>query len=475
MKPALELRIGQTLALTPQLQQAIRLLQLSRMELELEVNLALESNPLLDLEEPADEADEYEAAAGEEAGEAEAEADTAEGDVEESGELLEALEFGDARAHRAAVDDDNLESQDAEPEDLHDHLLWQLNLARMSATDRAIATAIIEATDEAGYLRESDEEICRTLAPLHAVSAAEVAAVRGLVQHFDPVGVASRSLQECLSVQLAELAADTPGLALARQLVEDHLEALARLDRERLCQLLGCPEEDFDQALALVRSLDPKPGSAYAGSDSDYVIPDAYARKLNGRWQVVLAPGSQPRLGINTYYASLVAKTRGEDAQYLRGQLQEARWLIKSLQTRAQTMLKVASAIVRAQEGFLEFGPQAMRPLVLKDVAGEIGMHESTISRVTTRKYLHTPRGTFEFKHFFCSGVGTSDGGEASALAVQEMIRRMIEDEAPGRPLSDLTISRELNKQGIHVARRTVAKYRDALKIPSSNDRSRLA
>ena len=473
MKPALQLRLGQSLALTPQLQQAIRLLQLSRLELEIELNLALESNPLLDMsEEPAEGEDGDDEGAGEaEAAEQVAEAaDSADADDQPLD-----LEFDRTEYRGTAVDEDGIEPQDAEPEDLRDHLLWQLNLTPMSGRDRAIAAAIIEAIDDDGYLAESDEGICETLAALHTVAPEEVASVRRRVQQFDPLGVASRSLKECLGVQLDAFAPDTPGLALARTLVADHLETIARQDRARICQRLHVDEAQFDIALALVRSLSPKPGSGYASASTEFVAPDAYARKVGGRWQVALAPGCQPRLGINEHYASLIAKARRDDANYLKGQLQEARWLIKSLKTRAETMLKVAGAIVRAQEAFLEFGAEAMRPLVLKDVAEEIGMHESTISRVTTRKFLHTPRGTYEFKYFFSSGVTTVDGGSASATAIQAMIRKLIEEEQAARPMSDQGLAAELNRRGINVARRTVAKYREAMNIPSSNDRSRLA
>jgi RNA polymerase sigma-54 factor len=472
MKPALQLRLGQSLALTPQLQQAIRLLQLSRMELELELNTALESNPLLDMtDEPAEgEEDAPETPEADAEIAAEAAADSADAD----NEPLD-LEFDRAEYRGTAVDDEGLEQQDAEIEDLRDHLLWQLNLTPMSGRDLAIATVIIEAIDDDGYLAESDETISGALVSLYTVTSEEIESVRRRVQQFDPVGVASRNLRECLTVQLEAFDPGTPGLALARALVADHLEALAKHDRTRICQRLQAEEADFETALALIRSLVPKPGSGYSSATAEYVAPDAYARKLNGRWHVVLAPGCQPRLGINEHYASLIAKARREDANYLKGQLQEARWLIKSLKTRAETMLKVAGSIVRAQEAFLEFGAEAMRPLVLKDVADEIGMHESTISRVTTRKFLHTPRGTFEFKYFFSSGVTTVDGGAASATAIQAMIRRLIDEEHATRPLSDQVLATELNRRGINVARRTVAKYREAMNIPSSNDRSRLA
>ena len=475
MKPALQIRLNQQLALTPQLQQAIRLLQLSSMELELELNTAIESNPLLELEDdrPEAESDTPETVDGVETA-PESPAETAETTTEADDGPLD-LELERSEYRGTAVDEDGLEPQDAEVEDLRDHLLWQLNLTPMSPRDRAIASSIIEAIDDDGYLGESDESIQMSLASIFAVTPAQIEAVRHRVQHFDPLGVASRSLRECLGVQLDALDVSTPALTLARALVSDHLEALARQDRARLCQRLHATEDEFDAAVALIRTLAPKPGVGYSNTAAEYVAPDAYARKIGGRWQVALAPGCQPRLGINEHYASLIAKARREDAHYLRGQLQEARWLIKSLKTRAETMLKVATSIVRAQEAFLEFGAEAMRPLVLKDVAEEIGMHESTVSRVTTRKFLHTPRGTFEFKYFFSSGVSTVDGGAASATAIQAMIRKLIGDEQRARPMSDQALAAELNRRGISVARRTVAKYREAMNIPSSNDRSRLS
>jgi RNA polymerase sigma-54 factor len=476
MKPALQIRLGQTLALTPQLQQAIRLLQLSSMELEVELNTAIESNPLLELEGDREEPDtgEAETVDGvESAPETPAEAaEAAESAERDEGPLDLELERSDYRGSN--LDEDGLEPQDAEVEDLRDHLLWQLNLTPMSPRDRAIAAAIIEAVDDDGYLSEPDESIQSSLATLHQVSVEQIEAVRHRVQRFDPVGVASRTLRECLDVQLDTLDRATPGRTLARTLVNEHLEALARQDRNRLCQRVHASEEEFETAVTLIRSLVPKPGVGFSSATAEYVAPDAYARRVGGRWQVALAPGCQPRLGINEHYASLIAKARREDASYLRGQLQEARWLIKSLKTRAETMLKVATSIVRAQEAFLEFGAEAMRPLVLKDVAEEIGMHESTVSRVTTRKFLHTPRGTFEFKYFFSSGVSTVDGGAASATAIQAMIKKLIGDEQPARPMSDQALASELNRRGISVARRTVAKYREAMNIPSSNDRSRL-
>lgn len=477
MKPALQLRINQQLALTPQLQQAIRLLQLSSIELEVELREALESNPLLELEESdGGDGEAPPQADGEGAAElasdgASATAASEEPCYDEPMDFeLERRDYGTP----APEDADGFEAQDSEPEDLRDHLLWQLNLTSLSPRDRAIGVTIIEAIDDDGYLHEDDQTLQSNLAGLYRVDAEEIEAVRHRIQRFDPIGVGSRTLSECLRVQLDACAPETPGWSVARALAAEHLEALARNDRTRLCRQLHADAQALDAAIALIRSLDPKPGAQIGAGKTEYVAPDAYAFKHNGRWSVGLSPNCQPKLAINQQYAALIARARRDDAAYLRGQLQEARWLIKSLETRADTVLKVASAIVRAQSAFLEFGPEAMRPLVLRDIAEEIGMHESTVSRVTTRKYLHTPRGTFEFKYFFSSGVATVDGGAASATAIQAMIRKLIGEETPARPLSDQTLAAELNRRGIEVARRTVAKYREALHIPSSNERSRL-
>ncbi|MBS0570439.1 MAG: RNA polymerase factor sigma-54 [Proteobacteria bacterium] len=477
MKPALQLRINQQLALTPQLQQAIRLLQLSSVELEMELREALESNPLLELDEPdgADGATDAPAGADVVAELANG-SDAAAPEPDEPG-YDEPMDFELERGNYGspvADDADSMEAQDSEPEDLRDHLLWQLNLTSLSTRDRAIGVTIIEAIDDDGYLHENSETLQSNLAGLYRVDVDEIEAMRHRIQQFDPLGVGSRNLSECLGVQLDACAPDTPGWSVARCMAAEHLEALARNDRARLCRQLHADAEALDAAIALIRSLDPKPGAQIGAGTAEYVAPDAYAFKHNGRWSVGLSPNCQPKLAINQQYAALIARARRDDASYLRGQLQEARWLIKSLETRAETVLKVANAIVRAQSAFLDFGPEAMRPLVLREIAEEIGMHESTVSRVTTRKYLHTPRGTFEFKHFFSSGVSTIDGGAASATAIQAMIRKLIGEETPARPLSDQTLAAELNKRGIEVARRTVAKYREALHIPSSNERSRL-
>ncbi len=480
MKPALQLRVQAQLALTPQLQQAIKLLQLSSIELETELNLALESNPLLDIDESEPDEEEIEEFSPPEHT-LSAAVETSDSHVNEPVDSTPdfddmPLNLGEERRDYRVngADDEGLESQDTETTDLRDHLLWQLNLTTLSNVDLGIATAIVEAINDDGYLEETNAVICASVADLFKVNEDQVEAVRHRIQQFDPLGVASRSLSECLSVQLAAMIESTPGLVKAQKLVYDSLDSLARNDRTRLCQRLRANDEELDVVIALIRSLNPKPGSGFSNAAPEYVAPDAYAHRINGRWQVSLSPHCQPRLAINEHYASLISKAQRDDASYLRGQLQEARWLIKSLKTRAETVLKVAQAIVEAQASFLDFGAEAMRPLVLRDVAEEIEMHESTVSRVTTRKYLHTPRGTFEFKYFFSSGVSTVDGGAASATAIQAMIRKLIDEEKAARPMSDQALAVELNRRGISVARRTVAKYREALNIPSSNDRCRL-
>ena len=480
MKPALQLKLGQHLTLTPQLRQAIRLLQLSSIELEQEITTALESNPLLERPEDAEPVPET-TAEGETPERAEAEAEAETPKTEEAEDFAEPEWPEDdysssGSGSKADGDEGERESvAGAVTEDLQDHLLWQLNLTPMSARDRSIGVAIIEGIGEDGYLSESIEAIQAALRPEIEAEPAEIEAVLHRVQRFDPLGVAARSLAESLLVQLSALPEETEGVALARRIAEGHLEALAKLGPDKLGSQLGAACEDMAAAVSLLRSLDPRPGAQIASSAPEYVSPDAYAYRHNGVWKVALAPGCRPQLGINRHYESLIARAGKGDAAYLRGQLQEARWLIKSLMTRADTVQRVAGCIVKHQTGFLEHGPEAMRPLVLREVADELGLHESTISRVTTRKYLHTPRGTFEFKHFFSSSLATTDGGSASSTAIQAMIKRLIEQEDPRRPLSDARLADDLKAAGITVARRTVAKYREAMNIPSSNERQRLA
>ena len=481
MKPTLQTRLGQQLTLTPQLRQAIRLLQLSAMELEAELNRAIESNPLLEREE--DQAGEFETPAdgrpADEAGPASPDAgETGDADPPEAGELerhaaddwFEAGSGGGGRGE----DDEREDHSPAAVLDLQSHLLWQLRLSHLGPRDLAIGQAVIEAINDDGYLAVPISDIQAALAPDILADEHEIETVLHIIQHFDPVGAGARSLSECLCVQLSLLSPDTPGLALARRLAREHLDGLARLGPDRLGGQLGEEPPAMAEAVALLRSLDPKPGAQVGGGEAEYIAPDAVAYRQGGVWKVGLAAGSQPRLAINRHYERLIGKASREDDSYLRGQLQEARWLIKSLETRADTLLRVARAIVRQQRGFLEHGNEAMRPLTLREVAEELGLHESTISRATTRKYLRTPRGTFEFKHFFSSGIATEHGGAASATAIQAMLRKLIEAEDPRAPLSDQRLAEILKAEGIPVARRTVAKYREAMNVPASNERQRL-
>ncbi len=486
MKPALRTALGQQLALTPQLRQAIRLLQLSAVELEAELTLAMESNPLLDRLEDEDEdghvpagADGHDAGAPEAPDEERADAGEVEllepGDAWDDGPGQEDWEPAEGGSGSGAGGGDEEREDAAGDEDLRAHLRWQLQMGHFSPRDRLIAEALIDAIGDDGYLLEPLEAIRDALAPGLVAAEDEVLAVLHAIQRFDPVGVGARSLSECLGVQLAMLDDATPGLALARRLAAAQLEALAKLGADRLAAQLGVAADAMATAVALLRSLDPRPGERAAPTRVEYIKPDCLAFRQGGVWRVALAGGSQPRLGINRHYEGLAAQARGEDASYLRGQLQEAKWLLRALETRADTLLRVARCVVRQQSAFLEHGAEAMRPLTLREVAEEVGLHESTVSRATSRKYLLTPRGTFEFRHFFSSGVGTEDGGNASATAIQAMLRRMIEAEDPRKPLSDAKLADDLKAAGIPVARRTVAKYREALNLPASHERQRLS
>ncbi len=485
MKPALKLGFSQQLTLTPQLRQAIRLLQLSAMELEQEIRDALESNPLLETAEVEGAPDTSDSNAGEtpeaeNAPETEPEKAAAEESPDDNWDDPETgdIDWDDTPRSSASGsgDDENdpLANRTPAPQSLHDYLRWQLNLTPITERDRAIAEALIDAVDEDGYLREPLDGIRATIAAQFTVGDDEIEAVRHRLQRFDPVGICSRTPSECLAAQLMEIPSDIPARELAMSLVREHLESLAR-DPGKLATRLHVSIEELDAAIALVRTLNPRPGSHYGEASTEYIMPDVYAYKHDGRWRVRLNPSCQPSLAINRHYEQMAASSRDGTGSYLRSHLQEARWLIRSLRARGDTMLRVAGCIVRQQGAFLDYGPEAMRPLTLREVADEIGVHESTVSRVTTRKYLHTPRGTFEFKHFFSVGLATAEGGEASATAIRAMIRKLVDEENPRKPFSDSAIATELQRRGIAVARRTVAKYREAMNIPSSSERCRLA
>ncbi len=459
MKPGarLQLKLGQKLKLAPQLRQAIALLQLNRVELKDHINELLETNPLLEREdegfdEPVDESGREDDQFDEDWG-------------------MDDLPEGYSVAREAPRYDEFI--SDRADESLQQHLLWQANLAGFSPTDEAIARAIIYALDEDGYLQDDLDTLRASMAPEHLVSREEVRAVLERVQHFEPVGVACRDLQECLLVQLQARSASAPGLGLARYIVEHHMDSLARQDLRLLARTSGFNVEDVQTAVNLIRSLNPHPCSRFGSDDENYVVPDVYVHPRGDGWRVSLNPDSDPGLRLNQTYADLLRKSRGEDKKYLRDRLQEARWLISGLEMRNQTLLAVTEAIVNRQNEFFTHGEVAMRPLLQREVAEAVGVHESTVSRATTQKYAHTPRGTFELKHFFSVGVSGQDGNEVAATAVRAHLRRMIDEEPSGKPLSDQALVDALAVRGIRLARRTVAKYREQLGIPGSAQRRR--
>jgi RNA polymerase sigma-54 factor len=482
LKPALQLRLGQQLTMTPQLQQAIRLLQLPIVELEVEIQQALEGNVMLEQIEdgPEPEGPEVEALDG--AAPEAAPAPEAEGAPAESAEVVagdgstlddswqDGVSGGSGESNWSGDDDRVADIADLSGETLRDHLLWQLRLERMSPRAFAIGQAIVDAINEDGYLTEALDTICQAVAPEHVVTIEEAEAVLAVVQQLDPAGVGARSLSECLCLQLALLERDTPGLELARRIAAEHLEMVGARQYAALRRRLRVSEEELDQAIALVRTLQPRPGAAIQRSTAEYVVPDVYVRKIGDQWVVEVNPWAAPRIRVNQSYAGAIG--RGADHSVLRAQLQEARWLVRSLEIRNETLLKVATRIVERQREFLEHGEEWMKPMVLRDVAEAVSMHESTISRVTTNKYMHTPRGVFEFRYFFSSQVG---GEEHSSTAIRALIRKMISNENPDQPLSDSRIAELLVESGVNVARRTVAKYREAMMIPSSAERRHLA
>jgi RNA polymerase sigma-54 factor len=466
-EPSLQLRLAQKLALSPQLQQAIRLLQLNRIELREYVQEVLDANPILERDEgeaAGDAADDTGAdQATESLDEYESDWETEPPGAEQWTETGGGYDF-----------DGEAQIADSSEGSLLDHLLWQINLAHFSPTDTAIAQAIIYGIDEDGFLQESLEEIRASLAPELLVSEDEVLAVLHRVQRLEPVGVASRDTAECIRVQLSALPGDTPGRELARRIARDYLDLLARHDLDELRKRTGAGEEAVHQAIELIQSLEPRPGSRYDNRRDEYLVPDVYVTRADDEWRVTLNPENEPGLRLNTYYIDLLRKSGGTDADYLKGRLQEARWLMSSLELRNRTLMRVAQAIVDQQQAFLEEGEIAMQPLVLKDISERIGVHESTVSRATTRKYMLTPRGLFELKYFFSSHVRTERGGAVSATAVKARLQLLLESEPPEKPLSDQDLSDLLRETGILVARRTVAKYRESLGIGSSSERRRL-
>ncbi len=471
LKPALQLKLGQQLTMTPQLQQAIKLLQLPVLELQAQVLEALETNVMLEAEEdePVDLATQ-ETSTAEQADESAAESED-EVVVEMEDPWADSAPVGEGRAQ----DDDDrpFEFADSHEQDLHQHLVWQLEVSRLDPRETWIGEAVVDALNEDGYLTESTAEIARSLSMDLPVSIEDVEHVLAFVQTLDPAGVGARSASECICLQLCQLETATPGRDLALRIARDHLQEVADRDLGGLRRQLGADEDELQSALALIRGCNPRPGSAFEASQPQYVVPDVFVKRTDQGWAVEINPASVPRLRVNQGYAGLVA--RSADYATLRTQLQEARWLIRSLEIRNETLLKVARSIVQRQCAFLERGDEAMQPMILRDVAGAVDMHESTISRVTTGKYMHTPRGIFEFRYFFSSHVAGADGEDVSSVAIRAKIRKLIGEEERARPLSDAQLAEVLAREGVKVARRTVAKYREALGLASSAERRQAA
>ncbi len=457
LKPSLQLKLGQTLTMTPQLQQAIRLLQLPVLDLNAQIQEALEENIMLEMEDLPD-VPQTEA-------ETTAEVETIKADELWQTRTAERAQDGGWNGEGRPIS----EFADESGQSLRDHLLWQLEMEHFTPREVFIGEAIIDSVNDDGYLEMDTAEIPSIVDETPPVTADEVERTLAKVQRFDPIGVGARSLAECIVLQLSQLDWDTPSLQLAIEIAGDHLDLVAARDYGELRRRLRITEDDLHDALALIRGCNPRPGLSVSPAAAEYVIPDVFVRKIDRKWQVEISPTGVPRLSVNQQYARLL-RGSGEHA-VLKSQLQEARWLIRSLEIRNETLLKVATSIVSRQTEFLEHGDEAMRPMVLRDVAEEIGMHESTISRVTTNKYMHTPRGVFEFKYFFSSHLSTDGGEDQSSTSVRAKIRKLINAENPAKPLSDSKITNLLKEEGISVARRTVAKYREAMNIPSSSER----
>jgi len=484
--------------MTPQLQQAIRLLQLSTVELQTEIQEALESNPML--EESAEEKkstdeqrqdtpqtdnnnnndtnSEFEVA--DSSTEMQSDGMPADLPVDSSWEDTYDYTASTASPTYTSTEDGlrDYETKNASIDTLSDHLTWQMELTPFSDIDRVIASSIIDSIGDDGYLSCSTEDLWNLLKDQLEIELDEVEAVLHRIQHFDPPGVGARDLRESLMLQLEQI--DTsipiPWYNEARQLLDEHFDLLANRDYNMLMRRMKLSEDKLSEVFHLIHSLNPRPGNLIASGSPEYIIPDVYVRKDKNKWMVSLNPDTTPKLSINSVYAGLIQRAnKSPDNTYMQGQLQEARWLIKSLHSRNETLMKVSTCIVERQKGFLEHGEEAMKALVLHDVAEEVGMHESTISRITNKKYMHTPRGIFELKYFFSSHVSTASGGECSSTAIRALIKKLIAAEEPKKPLSDSKIAKILSDQGINVARRTVAKYRDAMTIPPSNERKRLA
>ena len=475
LKPTLQLRLGQQLTMTPQLQQAIRLLQLPALDLQAHIREALENNVMLEsLDEAPETATGTFPANGsrESAPQATEVPDVRPAEVEIADDSWAGQTTGPSETPWSGGDEDRAqEFSDQRGQTLQEHLAWQLELARLAPRDQAIGHAIIDAINDDGYLTDSLEEIRASLMPEVSCELAEIERVLLQVQSLDPAGVGARSIGECIALQLQQLDPQTPGLDLALRIAAEHLDQVAAQQHSLLKRQLRVGDEELENALALVRSCHPRPGSAIHAGTAEYVVPDVFVRRTETGWSVEINPATLPRIRVNQSYAGMLG--RSSDHANLRAQLQEARWLLRSLEIRNDTLLKVARCIVQRQNAFFEQGDEAMQPMILRDVAEAVEMHESTISRVTTAKYMHTPRGVYEFRYFFSSHVSGEDGTETSSIAIRAKIRKLISQEDPASPLSDSKIAELLSQEGIPVARRTVAKYREALQLAPSNERKR--
>ncbi|MES9968911.1 MAG: RNA polymerase factor sigma-54 [Candidatus Thiodiazotropha sp.] len=493
MKQALQLRLGQHLTMTPQLQQAIRLLQLSALDLSQEVQEVMETNPMLEVEEEfgqqsAKDGEAADSGVSEQSAVVDANSNDINNEREIQADAPQATEelpvdsewsdvydsYQPSSGGGGESNDHDYLIQNSSATTLHDHLIWQMNLTPFSPQDIGIATTIIDGINEDGYFTGDLEEVLASLNDEEA-TIEDINAVLHRIQAFDPPGVGAQDPQDCLLIQLNQLPESTSHRQLAIKLCKDYFNLLTAQDQNQIMRRMKISQDELVAVMQLIRTLNPHPGSLIASSEPDYVIPDVFVSKQNGRWIVELNGEVTPKLRVNSSYANLIRRAdQSEDNTFLKNHLQEARWFIKSLMSRNETILRVASKIVEYQRGFFEHGEEAMKPLVLRDIAEALEMHESTISRVTTQKYMHTPRGTLEFKYFFSSHVSTSAGGECSSTAIRALIKKMIAAEIPNKPLSDNKIATLLSDQGIEVARRTVAKYRESMGIPPSNERKRL-
>ncbi|KTC65382.1 RNA polymerase sigma-54 factor (sigma-L) (plasmid) [Legionella adelaidensis] len=459
MKPSLQLNLTHQLTLTPQLQQAIRLLQLSTLDLRQEIQQRLETNPLLEAN-PVEEKEETFATQEK---------------IEEFNDFQWSHLYSPSNVGGFNENDYIFETLHCTTANLREHLLWQLTLTPASETDKQIGQALIDAINDNGFLTLEIEELFLSLKrQLPTLDKEEILAVQHLIQNFDPIGCGCSTLVETLLVQLNQLNQNTPYISLIEDIIKNNIELLAAHNYKPLLKAYGISTEALAQIKTTIRQLNPKPGNAIASQAIEYAIPDLTVKKINGDWTVFLNNSVLPQLSINDYYVSLMNKAENNsDLQFLKNNLQEARWFLRSIKSRQETLLKVASYIVAYQKEFFDKGAVAMRPLILNEVASALSMHESTISRVTTQKFIHTPRGLFELKYFFSSHVSNQRGEECSSIAIQALIKKLIEAENPNAPLSDHKIMQKIAVQGIQIARRTVTKYREAMGIASSSERKR--